>query len=177
VVQFSVMLMGWFGAWAVLGPVIAQGSLGGVASWAPIAGAEGFGLIAGALLALRVHFSRPMLAATLFCFPCALVPLLLAVPAPVPVIAAAAFVAGMGFSAFGVLWNTALHTRVEPAALSRVSAYDGMGSIAFVPLGEALAGIAAERIGASPAALLCAAIIVLPTAAVLAVRDVREMRA
>ena len=177
VVQFSVMLMGWFGAFAVLGPVIAKQSLGGVDAWGTIVGAEGLGLIAGGLLALRVHFRRPMLAATLFCFLIALVPLLLAAAAPVPVIAAAGFAAGIGFGAFGVLWNTELHKRVAPAALSRVSAYDGMGSIAFVPVGEALAGIGATRFGAAASAIVCAALIVLPTAAVLAVRDVREMRA
>jgi hypothetical protein len=93
------------------------------------------------------------------------------------VIAAAAFVAGTGFGAFGVLWNTELHKRVAPEALSRVSAYDAMGSIALVPVGEALAGIGATRIGAAPAAIVCAALIVAPTAAVLAVRDVRQMRA
>jgi hypothetical protein len=37
VLQFSVMLMGWFGAWAVLGPVVAKQSLGGAASWGWIA--------------------------------------------------------------------------------------------------------------------------------------------
>ncbi|MBM4383501.1 MAG: MFS transporter [Deltaproteobacteria bacterium] len=177
VVQFSVMLMGWFGAFAVLGPVIAKESLGGAEAWGRIVGAEGLGLVAGGLLALRVHFARTMLAATLFCFPISGVPLLLSIPAPTPLIAAASFVAGVAFGAFGVLWNTELHKRVAPEALSRVSAYDAMGSIALVPVGEALAGLAAASIGAAPSAVVCAVLIVVPTAAVLAVRDVRQMRA
>jgi len=177
VLQFSVMLMGWFGARAVLGPVVAKQSLGGAASWGWIAGAQGVGLIAGGALALLVRFRRPMLAATLFCLPGAAVPLMLAGPAPVAAIAAAAFVAGVGFEVFSVLWNTALHTRVAPEALSRVSSYDVLGSIALVPVGEALAGIAADRIGAQAALWLCCAAIVAPTLAVLAVRDVRELRA
>jgi MFS family permease len=177
VVQFAVMLMGWYGAWAVLGPVVAKQSLGGAEVWGAIAAAEGLGLIAGAALALRVHFPRPMLAAVLCCLPSALIPLLLAETAPVLAIAAAAFGAGVGLACFSVLWNTALHTRVAPDALSRVSSYDVLGSIAFVPLGELLAGFGNERIGTAPALWLCAAAIVAPTLAVLCVRDVREMRA
>jgi len=34
VLQFTFMLMAFFGAWAVLGPVVAKQSLGGAASWA-----------------------------------------------------------------------------------------------------------------------------------------------
>ncbi len=177
VLQFTFMLMAWFGAWAVLGPVVAKQSLGGAASWGWIAGAQGAGLIAGAVLALRTHFRRPMLAATLCCLPSAAVPLLLAAPGPVAAIAAAAFAAGVGFEVFSVLWNTALHTRVAPEALSRVSSYDVLGSIALVPVGEALAGIGAERLGTTPTLLLCSVGIVLPTLAVLGVRDVRELRA
>jgi hypothetical protein len=176
VLQFSVMLVGWFGTFAVVGPVVAQRSLGGATAWGTIAGAYGFGLLAGGLIALRVRFERPMLPATLMCFSNALLPLLLIAPPAVIWIAAAAFAAGVGGEIFGILWNTALHTHVAPAALSRVSAYDVVGSIALVPLGEVLAGFALQSLGA-PATLIgaCAAI-VLPTAAVLLVPEVRNLR-
>ena len=175
VLQFSVMLMGWFGAWAVVGPVVAKQSLGGAASWGWIAGAQGLGLVVGGAVAMRVHFSRPMRAATLACLPSALVPLLLFPPSPVAAIALAAFVAGVGFEIFSVQWNTALHTRVAPEALSRVSSYDVLGSIALVPFGEVLAGWGVEAIGAPSTLLLAFAGIVVPTLAVLAVREVREL--
>ncbi len=177
VLQFTVMLMGWFGTWAVLGPVVAKESLGGSAAWGSIAGAQGAGLIAGAVISLRVRFRRPMVAAALACLPSAALPLLLAGPAPIVAIAAAAFAAGVGFEIFNVLWNTALHTRVAPEALSRVSSYDALGSIALVPVGEALAGLGAEQLGVSPTLLLCCLAITAPTLAVLAVRDVRALRA
>jgi MFS family permease len=175
VLQFSVMLMAWFGAWAVVGPIVAKQSLGGAASWGWIAGAQGLGLVAGGVVAMRVHFSRPMRAATLACLPGALVPLLLFPPAPVAAVAAAAFASGVGFEIFSVQWNTALHTRVAPEALSRVSSYDVLGSIALVPFGEVLAGWAVEEIGASATSLFAVAGIVLPTLAVLCVREVREL--
>jgi MFS family permease len=177
VLQFTVMLMGWFGAWAVLGPVVAKESLGGSAAWGVVAGAQGAGLIAGGFVSLRARFRRPMLAATCACLPGAALPLLLAGPAPLWAIALAGFAAGTGFEIFGVLWNTALHTRVAPEALSRVSSYDALGSIALVPVGEALAGIGAERIGVPPTLLLCFVAITAPTLAVLCVREVRELRA
>ena len=102
--------------------------------------------------------------------------LLLSIPAPVPAIAAGAFLAGAGGQIFGVLWYTTLHTHVAPSALSRVSAYDILGSIALVPLGEAAAGPLIESLGIAPTLWLAAALIVLPTAAVLAVPEVRTLR-
>ncbi|MGH7287177.1 MAG: MFS transporter [Myxococcota bacterium] len=176
VLQFTMMTTGWFGAFAVVGPVVAQRSLGGAEAWGAIAAAFGFGLVVGGFIALRVRFPRPMLAATLTCFGGALLPLLLVGPSPLAWIAAGAFVAGVGFEIFGVLWNTALHTHVAPAALSRVSAYDVVGSIALVPFGEVLAGFSVEAFGAPVTLLWAAAAIVLPTAAVLCVPEVRHLR-
>lgn len=175
VLQFSVMCMAQFGTWAVVGPVVAKQALGGAASWGWIVGAQGLGLLAGGAVGLRVHFRRPMLAATCACLPSALVPLLLVAPAPVPWIAAAAFLAGVGFEVFSVLWNTALHTRVAPEALSRVSSYDVIGSIGLVPLGAALAGVSVESFGAPATLVAACAGIVAPTLAVLCVREVREL--
>jgi MFS family permease len=177
VLQFTIMLMGWYGAWAVVGPVVAKTSLGGAATWGWIAAAQGAGLIMGGAIALRTRFARPMLAATLCCLPGALIPILLIAPAPVAALALASFAAGIGFEVFSVQWNTALHTRIAPEALSRVSSYDVLGSIALVPVGEALAGWGVERAGAPVTLLWCTAGIVLPTLAVLCVRDVRELRA
>jgi len=176
VLQFTVMTVGWFGTFAVVGPVVAKRSLGGAGAWGAIAAAYGFGLVAGGFVALRVHFARPMLAATLTCFGAVLLPLLLVAPWPVGWIAAGAFVAGAGHEIFGVLWNTTLHTRVASEALSRVSAYDVVGSIALVPLGQVLAGVSVEAFGAPVTLYWAAAAIVLPTAAVLLVPEVRQLR-
>jgi predicted MFS family arabinose efflux permease len=177
VLQFTVMLMGWFGAWAVLGPVVAKTALGGAATWGWVAGAHGIGRITGGVIALRMHFARPMLVGTLCCLPSALVPLFLMRPAAVPLLVGAAWLAGMGFSIFGVLWNTALQTRIAPEALSRVSSYDVLGSIAMVPVGEALAGWGAHHVGVGTSLFWCFVAIVVPTLAVLCVPDVRQLRA
>jgi hypothetical protein len=177
VAQFSLVVAAWNGGFLVVGPVVAERALGGAAAWGWVTGAFGAGLVVGGVLGLRLPIARPMLVATLCVFSFALPLLLLSGPAPLPWIAAGAFVAGVGGQLFSVLWNTALHTRVAPEALSRVSAYDVLGSIALAPLGEAAAGPLVEALGAGPTLWLGAACIVAPTAAVLGVREVRTLRA
>jgi len=68
---------------------------------------------------------------------------LLALRAPVVVIAAGTLLGGAGNMIFNSLWETALQQHIPPAALSRVSAYDWFGSLAFQPLGLVIAGPAA----------------------------------
>ena len=51
-----------------------------------------------------------------------------------------------------------------------------LGSIAMVPVGEALAGWGVDRVGVPTTLVWCIAGIVLPTLAVLSVREVRELR-
>ena len=177
VLQFAIMLVGWFGTYAVVGPVVAKLSLGGAAAWGTIAGANGVGTLAGGVLMLRTRFARPMLAATFACFMFALLPLALIAPWSLWWIAGGAFIAGAAGEVFSVLWNTALHTHVAPAALSRVSAYDVVGSIALVPLGEVLAGFALDAWGAQVTLVSAVLAIVLPTAAVLVVPEVRTLKA
>jgi predicted MFS family arabinose efflux permease len=176
VLQFTVMTTGWFGTYAVVGPIVAKQALGGAEAWGAIAAGHGFGLVAGGALMLRLYFRRPMLVATLACFTNALLPLLLFGPSALGWILLGAFAIGIAQELFNVLWNTALHTHVAPAALSRVSAYDVVGSIALVPLGELAAGLGVEAFGAPPTLLAAAAAIVLPTAAVLFVPEVRHLR-
>ena len=57
----------------------------------------------------------------------------LAVPLAAPVIAVAAFAAGVGIEVFEVDWATAMQQEIPPAALSRVSSYDAMGSWGLAP--------------------------------------------
>ncbi len=65
---------------------------------------------------------------------------------------------------------------MAPEALSRVSAYDILGSIALASLGMAAAGPLVESIGTSHTLWIGAALILLLTAAVLAVPEVRTLR-
>ena len=77
---------------------------------------------------------------------------------------------------FGALWQTTLQQHVREEALSRVSAWDWMGSYAFLPLGLVLAGPVSVAIGISATLWISVAFIVLSTIAVLLVPDVRNLR-
>lgn len=74
---------------------------------------------------------------------------LLALRAPTAAIAAAAAVSGIGIAVFGTLWDTALQQHIPAAALSRVSAYDWLGSVALIPLGNALSGPLASTLASA----------------------------
>jgi hypothetical protein len=93
----------------------------------------------------------------------------------VPVIMATAFVAGIGIETFGVLWDTTMQQEIPQAKLSRVYAYDMLGSIMFVPIGLAVAGPLAEAIGVRDTLWAAFACIEVVTLAVLAVPDVRNL--
>ena len=79
----------------------------------------------------------------------------------------------MGFG--GTLWETTLQEKIRPDALSRVSAYDWMGSGALRPIGLIAAGPVAAAIGVRPT-LLGAAVVVLGSSGIsLLVPSVRSV--
>ena len=67
--------------------------------------------------------------------------------APIPVIVPLALLAGAALGLFLVWWETTLAEQIPPAALSRVSAYDWMGSLGLLPVGLLLAGPISAAIG------------------------------
>ena len=85
--------------------------------------------------------------------------------------------AGLGLSLFDVWWQTALAQRIPPHALSRVSSYDWMGSLALLPLGYLLAGPIGEAIGPAETMLIGGAVGVAIAALGFAIPDVWRLRA
>jgi hypothetical protein len=72
---------------------------------------------------------------------------LFALGPPLAILYSATVAAGVGIGLFGVWWETALAQRIPPQLLSRVSAWDWMGSLALVPLGYLLAGPTSDLLG------------------------------
>ncbi|MFJ6833961.1 MFS transporter [Streptomyces sp. NPDC091209] len=175
VAQFSVVVAVVGAADAVYGPLVARDSLGGAGPWGLALGAFGAGTVGGALLMTRWRPRRLLLAGTLCVFPLAAPAAALAVPVPVGPLYAVMFVSGLAIEVFGVSWMTALHQEIPEDKLSRVSAYDWFGSIAMVPLATALAGPAEQVFGRATALWGCATLVVVVTAAVLCVPDVRNL--
>ena len=163
------------GALNVLGPVIAKESLGGASVWGLVLAASGIGLVIGGVIALRIRPERPLfvgVVAITLLFP----PLvLLAIEAPWPVIAASTLLAGIGVELFAVFWDTALQAHVPNDVLSRVSAWDAIGSLVLIPAGYAIVGPLADAIGIEETLWLCAGIVFVAITAQLLSRQVREL--
>jgi MFS family permease len=162
--------------WMTLGPVVAKESLGGAAAWGLIAAGWGAGTVAGGLIALRWRPVRPMLTCTLLVLLIAPALALLAMRAPAPMIATAQAMGGAGMGIFSAVWLTTLQQRVPEEALSRVSAWDWMGSLLFLPIGLVAAGPVADQIGISTTLWISVAWAVLSTLTVLLVPSVRNLR-
>lgn len=162
--------------WMTLGPVVAKESLGGAAAWGLIAAGWGLGTVAGGLIALRWKPVRPMLTCTFLSLLIAPPVALLALHAPAPMIATAQAIGGTGMGLFMAVWQTTLQQHVPEEALSRVSAWDWMGSFLFLPLGLIAAGPVADVIGVSTTLWISVAWAVLSTLAVLCVPSVRHLR-
>jgi hypothetical protein len=79
-------------------------------------------------------------------------------------------------SIFATLWDTTMPRAIPAAILSRVSAYDWFGSVAFVPLGYLLAAPLASALGDRGALLLGAAVVIGSCGLVLASRSMRGLR-
>ncbi|MGY0066013.1 MFS transporter [Streptomyces sp. QTS137] len=176
VIQFSVANAVVGAADAVYGPLVARDHLGGAAPWGLALAFFGAGTVLGALLMTRWKPRRLLFVGTLCVFPLALPSAALAVPVPVAVLCAVMCVTGVTVEVFGVSWMTALHQEIPEEKLSRVSAYDWFGSVALVPATMALAGPAETAFGRTEALWGCAALVVVVTAAVLCVPDVRRLR-
>lgn len=176
VLQFSVLIMGVEALFGLIGPATARDLLGGPRAWGFVMACFGVGTIAGGWLTLRMRVERPMLVASLTIFLWSPLPILLTVPVALPWLALAAFVQGVAAQFFHVLWYTTLHTHIPPDRLSRVSAYDHLGSVVLAPLGVVIAGMLYEDIGGPATLWIIVAAIVLPTALVLFVPGVRRLR-
>jgi MFS family permease len=176
----SLFLLAVMAPLMVLGPVVADRELGGAGAWGAIAAAIGLGTLAGSIVAARVRPERPILAFALLLAGPALTAFALATTLPVPVIAALGFVAGSTEGFIEVVWITALQERIPSAALSRVSAYDTLGSFVFMPVGFGVAGPIADTVGLRATLIgiaVCAVALPLTLVAVPGVRSVRRLEA
>src|SRR5829696_2784648 len=102
--------------------------------------AMGVGALLGALAAVRATPRRPLLVSAIT-FGLLVVPLaLLAAGASVPVLAVDGLLSGASMMLGNSLWESTLMRHIPDESLSRVSAYDWFGSLAFQPLGFAMWG-------------------------------------
>jgi hypothetical protein len=176
VAQYCIVMMAWYGAFTVLGPVVAKQHLGGPAAWGAITAAESVGLVAGGLVSLRYGPRRPMLFVAGIGIITALSPLSLAMLWPLPAVCLATFAEAVTVEVMMVQWTVALARNIPPGKLARVAAYDALGSVMAMPLGALAAGPLAAALGVSSTQYLAAALITAISLLALLPHDVRMVR-
>ena len=144
---FSGTVMVVYAWWYALGPLVARDVYGSTGVFGWLEGVGGLGAVIGSLVGIRWRPSRPLFVGLMLTLVWPLQSFVLAVGAPLALVVLAALATGYGFSLLMIWWETALAYHVPPNALSRVSAYDWMGSLALVPVGFLVAGPLANGFG------------------------------
>jgi MFS family permease len=175
VLQFGVVNAVENGAVQIFGPIVAKRDLGGPVAWSAVLIATSIGFLSSGLLMLRWRPRRILLVATLAVFPFVLPLIALSIPAPLALVVAAGFVAGFSIEIFGVLWDTAMQQEIPLDKLSRLSAYDALGSLVLTPIALAALGPIGAAVGLRTTLIGCAVLTILATAPVLLSRDVRTL--
>lgn len=173
---FSISLLLSIGPWTTLGPTVAEQEYGSTGAFGLLATAMGAGTMLGGLAGFRWRPLHPMRAAFLWVLPWPAVIGAFGAGLPLLVLVPLFAAAGTGIALFGVWWETALAERVPPHTLSRVSAYDWMGSLALMPLGYVLAGPLGETLGSSEVIIAGSVLATLALAAGMLVRETWTMR-
>jgi MFS family permease len=148
----------------------------GAGAYGLVNSALGAGTAVGALFALRFRAAHPLRAGSIALFATALMPASVGLDLPLPAICGCVFVAGTGTAYWGVNWATSVQTQVPNAILNRIHAYEVAGSVAMVPVGQALAGPAASAFGAGRVLQTGGLVAVGVAVALLTVPAVRNLR-
>lgn len=175
-VQFAVVNALGVGAFAVLGAVASDRQLGGASDWGFILSCDAVGMILGGLLMVRLRPRRLLVSGTCGAVLLALPLAAFAAGAPLLVICAASLLGGIGVEIFTVNWMTTLRQEIPHEKFSRIAAYEALCSFGLTPLGAAAAGPAADRLGLGRTLWFASGAIVVTTALVLTISDVRKMK-
>lgn len=137
--------------------------------------ALGAGTVIGGLIALRLRPRRMLRAGSFAVFTFACFPASVGLGLGVVAMSAGAAIAGAGLSLWGVMWATSVQTQVAPDVLNRIHAYDVAGSLAMMPVGQALAGPAASALGADHVLLIAGVMTLVVSTALLLVPAIRNL--
>ncbi len=148
IVAYAIALLCMYAQWYALAPGIARAHYGGAGVFGVLETVAGVGAVTAAVVSLRWRPSHPLATGLLLCLIWPLECGAFALGAPLALIIPCSFGTGWGFALMIIWWETALARHIPPNLLSRVSAYDWMGSLALLPIGYALAGPLAEAFGA-----------------------------
>jgi len=176
VLEFTCVLAIFTATISVLGPVVAVAHFGGARSWGVIMAAYGAGAVLGGAAMIAARPRRMLVAAVASLSVFALLLFALAVPLPVPLVAAAAVLTGICLEIFSVCWMTTMQQEIPANMLSRLSSYYAIGGYALAPACVVVAAPLASLFGTSAVLAAGGLIIAALTAVVLSVPEIRNMR-
>ncbi len=172
---FTGSVMCVYAQWYSLAPRIARDLYGSAGVFGVLEALAGVGALIGSAAALRWRPRRPLFIGMLLVLFWPLNDIAFALHASLVIVGLLSLALGYGWSLMGVWWETALARHIPPDALSRVSAWDWMGSLALLPLGYLLSGPLAATLGARTVLGVGSAIGIVLLAIGLLPRQTREL--
>jgi MFS family permease len=164
-----------YSQWYALAPVIARDVYGGAGVFGALEAVAGGGAVCGAIVGIKWRPARPLRVGLLLVLAWPVENGLFALGSPLAVVVPCSFATGFGFALLMIWWETALARHIPGHALSRVSSYDWMGSLALLPVGYVLAGPLADAFGAQTVLAVGSAVGLILLAAALLPRSTREL--
>ncbi|QQR99968.1 MAG: MFS transporter [Austwickia sp.] len=177
VATFGVINAIGVGVVGVLGPLIAVRTPElGEAGWGLALAADAAGGVVMTLVMMRLRVRRPLLVGQLAVAWMAAPMVLLGVAPAVLPLALAFALSGTVVQVFAIAWETALQEHVPQHVLSRVSAYDALGSFLGIPVGTFAFGWLATRFPPGQVAIAGGIAYAVVALAALLSPEVRQLR-
>ena len=173
--SFALINLVHAGVWGVLGPVIAEDTIG-AASWGVVLSAMAAGFLVSSIVMYRVTFTHLLGVGQAFLVLGGLPLVLLGLGVPTPVLVAGAFLAGAGTGVYGIAYETSFQEHIPGESLSRVGSIDSMASLVTVPLGQLAVIPVAAAFGDAQVAVAGGIFFGAVALAMLAVRPIRTLR-
>ncbi len=176
VIAFSFVNLAYEATLGVLGPIATKEHNGGPKEWSWVIAAITLGMIVGGVLALRIHFSRPLLVGILPEIFVGVWVFMIGVPNQLIATLMVAFATGISIEIFYVAWSTSMQQHIPSESYSRVISYDAIGSYALAPIGLVIIGPIIEAIGVVQTSRLLALMTVVAVITPITFREVRNLR-
>jgi MFS family permease len=176
VIAFSFVNLAYEATLGVLGPIATKEHNGGPKEWSWVIAAITLGMIVGGVLALRIHFSRPLLVGILPEIFVGVWIFMIGVPNQLVATILVAFATGISIEIFYVAWSTSMQQHIPSESYSRVVSYDALGAYALAPIGLVIIGPIIEAIGVVKTSQLLAIMTVLAVVTPVTFKEVRNLR-
>jgi MFS family permease len=176
VLGFSLIVLAWAAGQEILGPIISLKHFDGAKSWSIVLTAESIGYVIGSLTAMKIKPKHPLRFLLSISFSMPIFLWSLSRPQPLWFIAACALAWGVTLDLWSSLWSTAMQREVPREVLSRVSAFDAMGTMMFRPVGLAIAGPLSLLLGVPHTLQVLALLCVIMIGVMFAIPEMRNMQ-